>query len=410
MGSSKILPPPHQAGVYKDDPDRDDAASTSSAMLLGDFDSYPEEELPAYTDLPESSSSPKPVPVPRPNGGLVWYEPPTELPFSTKDMDCTEVRTHFPDYSHHTETLLSMLHEQASFPPTYFVRLTGTHTETTRRGNNKEEKSTVTDFVIQINITHLLQPGPRQGGRLEILPDNKRGYRGGILPSLHPSAYEGDIEAHPDELRTWCERYVHNPASVKSFILKRSIINHDTKKLDQLLRSAISATNYRGHLHIDFPQQHKKVIVYSPGLINRWRTTTWIRWVFYLTFLWVISWPVLFIMTRKYEVVKVVYEYADRPEDDGGERQCTVMSEVEWFHRWESAVRRAAIARMVCKDRCLDEEYRAATARADERGRVQPREQINTGNAVADGALSFLGAGLRVAEEWNAQRGWGGDD
>jgi hypothetical protein len=46
------LPPP-QPGAYRDDPDRDDAASTSSAVLMGDID-YPDEALPAYTDAPES--------------------------------------------------------------------------------------------------------------------------------------------------------------------------------------------------------------------------------------------------------------------------------------------------------------------------------------------------------------------
>jgi hypothetical protein len=304
-----------------------------------------------------------------------------------------------------------MLHDQASFPPTYFVRLTGNHTETTRR-NNKDEKKSITDFVIQINITNLVQPGPRQGGHLEILPDNKRGYRGGIIPSLKPSAWGDDPENHPDELRAWCERYVQNPAGIKSFMLKRQITNHDTKKLEQLLRSAIAETNYRGHLQVDWPMQHKKVIVYSPGLINQWRTTTWIRWVFYLTFLWVVSWPVLFFLTRKYEVAKVVYPYANIPTEDGGSRVCTVMSEVDWYHRWESAIKRAAMARMVCKDRCLDEEYRIATARADARGLIQdlqPRELPSTGNAFADGAISFLGEGLRVAEGWNAQMGWGGD-
>lgn len=37
---------------YRDEPDRDDAASTSSAVLLGDFDSFPDEALPAYEDTP----------------------------------------------------------------------------------------------------------------------------------------------------------------------------------------------------------------------------------------------------------------------------------------------------------------------------------------------------------------------
>jgi len=45
---------------YRDEPDRDDAASTSSAVLLGDFDSFPDEALPAYEDTP---SQPTFVPV-----------------------------------------------------------------------------------------------------------------------------------------------------------------------------------------------------------------------------------------------------------------------------------------------------------------------------------------------------------
>jgi len=38
---------------YRDDPDRDDAASTSSAVLLGDID-FPDEDLPAYEDTPSA--------------------------------------------------------------------------------------------------------------------------------------------------------------------------------------------------------------------------------------------------------------------------------------------------------------------------------------------------------------------
>jgi hypothetical protein len=305
-----------------------------------------------------------------------------------------------------------MIREQSFYPPTYFVDLNGTHTETVRNGN-KETKNKITDFHIRINITHLLTPGIGMGGAyIELLPDNKRGYRGTRIPSLKPTVGISDVENQPEELKSWCEAFVNNPAGVKSFTLKREITNHDTKKLEQLLRSALAETNYRGHLGISFPVIHKRVVVYSPGKINEWRITTWIRWVFYLTFLWIFAWPVLFFLTHKYEVVKVVYPYANVPVDDGGNRQCQVQSEVDWYHRWESAIKRAALARMVCKDRCLDEEYRIATAKADARGVVQslaPREAPRTGNAVADGALSFLTEGLRVAEGWNASRGWGAD-
>jgi len=304
-----------------------------------------------------------------------------------------------------------MVHDQAQFPPSYFVDITGKHTETSR-SNNKETKNKITDFSIRINITNLLLTGPRQGGYIELLPDNKRGYRGGIIPTLKPTVGTGDPEDQVDEIRNWCEHFVQNSAKIKSFTLKREITNHDTKKLELLLRSAIAETNYRGHVSIGFPSIHKRVVVYSPGLVNEWRTTTWIRWVFYLSFLWIITWPLLFFFTKKYEVIKAVYPYADLPSDDGGNRNCTVMSEVDWFHRWESAIKRAALGRMICKDRCMDEEYRLATAKADMRGQIaalQPRPEIQTGNSFADGALNILGQGLRAAEGWNASRGWGAD-
>lgn len=55
MGKPKIALP--QPSVYRDTPVVDDAASTSSAVLLDDIDGYPDEELPAYTDDPMPSAS-----------------------------------------------------------------------------------------------------------------------------------------------------------------------------------------------------------------------------------------------------------------------------------------------------------------------------------------------------------------
>jgi hypothetical protein len=192
--------------------------------------------------------------------------------------------------------------------------------------------------------------------------------------------------------------------------MKREITNHDTKKLEQLLRSAITETNYLGHVTINFPTMYGRLVVYTPGKINRWRSTTWICWVFYLTFLWVVSWPILFFLTRKYEVMKVSFPYANIPADQPGPRDCSVMTEVAWFNLWQSAIKRAALARIVCNDTCLDDDYRVATAKADARGASQsPRELPRTGNAFADEALGVFSQGLRLAESWNASRGWGAD-
>jgi hypothetical protein len=308
-----------------------------------------------------------------------------------------------------------MISEQARYPPPYFVQLYGTHNET-RRNGNKETKDKVTDFLLRINLTNLIDPNPSRqlDAQIELLPENKRGYRGGCIPKMNPIVSANDVEAVPgqnEELKAWCERFVADKSSVKSFTLQRKIINHDTKKLEQLLRSAIAETNYRGHLTVEYPMQNEKVIVYSPGLINQWRITVWIRWVFYLTFFWIFAWPFLLFMTARYEVVKAIYPYASRSAEEGDVgRQCTVMSEVDWFYRWESAVRRAAFARMNCKDAVLSDEYRESTVRADQRGEAYTRAQIpSTGNAFADGALGLLGQGLRAASDFNNARGWGGD-
>ncbi|TVY13279.1 hypothetical protein LARI1_G008969 [Lachnellula arida] len=393
---------------YRDEPDHDDAASTSSAVLLGDFDSFPDEALPAYEDTPS-----QPPFAPNSSTGtyplIDWYCAPPELAFASYDMGKTEQRTRFPNYSTNSGTLESMIREQASYPPTYIVKLHGSHTET-RRNGNKETKDKIDDFFIRINITNLLSPGPGADstGRLELLPDNQRGFRGTRFPSLNPSLQ--DVE-QADELRAWCDKYVADAAGVKSFTLKREIRNHDTKRLEQLLRSAIQETNYRGHLSVDFQTCHQSVIVYSPGTVNQWRTTTWIRWAFYLTFLWIFSWPCLFFMTSRYAVVKAVYDYADKPPGDDVGRKPTVISEVDWFNYWESAIRRAALARMMCKDTFLDGAYRTATTRADARGAqvgANPPTP-STGNAFADGAFSLIGQGMRVAEDFNNARGWGRD-
>ena len=47
----KLIPPKPSPGGYRDDLDRDDAASTSSAVLLDDID-CPDSDLPAYEDVP----------------------------------------------------------------------------------------------------------------------------------------------------------------------------------------------------------------------------------------------------------------------------------------------------------------------------------------------------------------------
>lgn len=199
---------------YRDEPDRDDAASTSSAVLLGDFDSFPDEALPAYEDTPSQPPASSAEVVPTRRGifydglyvvsrsiqkeiQLTCSRTPPDLPFSSHGLGKQEIRTRFPNYSTDSEKLETMIRHQANHPPCYTVQLHGSHTET-RRNGNKETKDKVDDFLIIINISNLLTPGLGVGGKLELLPDNKRGFRGTRFPSLEPCV--SDVEA-TDELK-----------------------------------------------------------------------------------------------------------------------------------------------------------------------------------------------------------------
>jgi hypothetical protein len=322
-----------------------------------------------------------------------------------------------------------MIYEQASYPPTYYVEFKGVHTETTYRdggngvhlgnGNNHQRQrdsdtrttNTITDFFIRINITHLLSTGPNVGGELHILPDELKGYRGGIIQRTTPSISSPDIETQHEELKAWCDKFVADPSRLKSFTLKRAISNHDTRKLETLIRSLIASTNYRGQVSVDFPVTHKRVTVYSPSRINQWRTTTWIRWVFYLSFLWIFSWLYLFFATARYEVVKVVFPYADvSPEQalHGVVRTPTVMSEMAWFHLWERAIRRGVLGRLNCQKGEMDDEYRLITDNIS--AREDPSyDSFRSGNMYPGGVVGLFGAGGQFHGQWQERESWGYD-
>ncbi|EKD13218.1 uncharacterized protein L3040_003021 [Drepanopeziza brunnea f. sp. 'multigermtubi'] len=408
MGSGKTeyQTPPRVS--HKDAPQYAET-SMGSASLPDDVGSaFPDDELPPYENILAETPLLGQASTAAAATHQAWNAPPPDLPWSSHDLYRGEYRTRFPDYSTRPTALYQMVKQQAQHPPSYFVQLSGFHHETRRTGN-KDTREKIQDFLISINITDLLGRG-----EMELLPDNKRGYRGTRIVSFHPTVSEGaDGEegggGTDRELQKWCERYVADRSGVKSFTLKREIANHDQRRLETLLHAAIAETNYRGHLSVTFPVQHSALIVYSPGKINEWRITVWIRWLFYCSFLWLFAWPFLALVTARYETVKVVFRYADSPPGSVN-RRCAVMTEVEWFHRWENAIKRAAFSRIVCKDAALDEQYRLATERADaSRGQAYQPETPRTGNALADGAFGLLGQGLRLASDFNAMRGWGAD-
>jgi hypothetical protein len=76
---------------------------------------------------------------------------------------------------------------------------------------------------------------------------------------------------------------------------------------------------------------HSRVVVHSPDKVNRFFSNV----------------AKVFTGTKKYEVVKAVWPYADVARGEGsvgrGGRRCVVQSEDAWFESWRDAIRHAVM-------------------------------------------------------------------
>lgn len=106
------------------------------------------------------------------------------------------------------------------------------------------------------------------------------------------------------------------------------MINWDTNYLEGRLLSLINSTSYRGHTTVSFPLTHSRVVVHSPDKVNRFFSNV----------------AKVFTGTKKYEVIKSVWPYADHPRGETG-RKCAVQEEEAWFGDWKDAITHAVLCK-----------------------------------------------------------------
>lgn len=295
-----------------------------------------------------------------------------------------------------------MLAEQAKYPPIYTARLKGTHSETVHQ-KDKKETTTVIDFEILLDMTHLLVPNSNTPSDLKIqglqyIPSSTKAHRGHRMKSVVSEDPEAGVE-------TAIQAYTSSPFPVRSFTLQRQILYHDQAALRNLLSSLVASTNYRGHLDVGFPVTLNRVTVYSPCWQNKLRDKTWLRWIFYLTFLWIFSWPYLWFVTRRWEVLTTQFPYSCDPAC--GNRKFVTKSEKAFFEEWRSSLRRAVLGKM---QGWVDEEYKLATEEAMRQAAPNALQRNpSTGNAWADGALGLLHHAVEARRDVAMAGGWGAD-
>lgn len=156
----------------------------------------------------------------------------------------------------------------------------------------------------------------------------------------------------------------------------------------------IRSTNYRGHISVTFPVEDRHVDIYTSNVINKWRLKTWVRWVFYLIFLWIFSWPYLFFATKRWTVVKAKWAFST---DEGGNRRYATISEEAWFDKWNVGIRRLALDRF--QGFASEEQLLGVMARPEDPPMPMQIPPINFGGGGGGvfGALGALQQGVQIA-------------
>jgi hypothetical protein len=181
-----------------------------------------------------------------------------------------------------------------------------------------------------------------------------------------------------------------------SFSLTRQVTGLDSSYLHETLKSLIKNTNYRGHLSISFPVENKESKIYSSTWQNRWRLTPWIYMIFYITLLFIFTWPYLFFATKRWAVIKV--DWAFSKTDSQGRKTYATVSEKKWYATWAGCIEKAVLQK---RQGILTEED-LAKANA-------PEQEFRSGHEGVDTAVGLFGAGLQAYNQVNRSLGWGGD-
>ncbi|KAJ6133553.1 hypothetical protein N7471_008768 [Penicillium samsonianum] len=421
----------------------------SSSHSLHSLDDAP----PPYTDDPEPILAP-----------IQSVQPPTSIrPLRLIDSayvlpGVKDVRpqdkvslTLEPALSSNCDELYNVICRQIRLPPRPLLYIHGTHSESS---NDKKDKksNTVSDFNFKLDLAETMLTG-WEGGytdaiwrEVEILTDEylKPAYRGGILrsrtykPPKSRAAISlgGDSDAllardDADEqdnsspeaksLRMWCERFCRDPASVKSFTLHRKVSGFDSNAMRNVLSSHIRELNYRGSINFSLFIAQRSVTIYSPHWINRLRTNRFVWWAVVLLQLWIITWPVIFFMEKRYEVIHTRWNASLIPESDSVLDKCYAFDrdESSLAEYWAPAVKQAAWTRRQGEGDLLTrmdaDRLQGYTTRqllglraASSDTEIDRRERVNNGEAgFLDNVVGLVRGIGEAGQDWRFSAGWG---
>ena len=399
---------------YHDDPEEADAVSMHTTRGDYEYDDAP--ELPSYSDSEAAASASRQPSDPSTlhQQGLA-YDPYPRVQALTnwrstsngKVNNCNETSIRMEKQLADPLELEKYIKNYiAIVPPNQRIRLVGTHQETQYNASSKKnEKKTVDDFDVSLSLDSYLT---RERGLWHTFAaDNSDSVYRGSFRKTRAKAYRQDIEIADGENPTlwdWCHDYCYNKSALKVFRVTRNVAGLETDYLHKSLERLVRSTHYHGHLDISFPIEEKHIDIYSDHWINRWRVG-WQRWLFYLTFLWLITWPILFFATKWWSVYNVQWLWSRCQQDEEQQRAYKVyasISENEWLEKHKNLILSLVL------EKYQGDATQFPTDVPNERVSRGVRAIVpNTGNRNVDAAVGFIQGGVSA---WNTLQGRGGRD
>ncbi|KAI8333399.1 hypothetical protein BC941DRAFT_434606 [Chlamydoabsidia padenii] len=192
-----------------------------------------------------------------------------------------------PHLNQDGEALAQFLQQQNN-PPLMKIKFYGYHEETHFRtrsvtddeGNRREEQEPVTrkvdDFNFGIDCSDDVFP---QCQGLYVLPDPDTG--------------------HIKTVRQLCDDYVHEINTLKELRLTK-VIKWNYAELTRALTSAIRAHGYHHSVEISYEINNHKITVKTDSAISKLSDHKAVRFLFFLTCLWIFAWPLLWLFKKKF--------------------------------------------------------------------------------------------------------------
>ncbi|KKK23468.1 hypothetical protein ARAM_003972 [Aspergillus rambellii] len=420
MGQIKLPPTPPPTSLL--------SSSSTSAPL--------EEDLPpAYDQVAENNTSSCNDPLAVPEDA--YYVPGLQRYHSVSQKKRhSGVVTLDRDLSSDAIALEGFIHNQTNLPPRPCLIINGYHQETRKDGKNNSTEN-VTDFDFRIDLTRTLlrwgrnEPtGPSERWSYTTVvrdEDGQRAYRGGRIRSRGGKSGrialstsedgEGDrlmdLENGEDVpgIKGWCQRFCNDPSPVKSFTYRRHLHGFDASPMRTSLASHIRSTGYQGHININPSLANGAVTIYSPHWINKARNNGLVFWTCIILQLWIITWPIIWVMERRYEVIRSQWfssKVICDPRSPGGQRKVYAggYDEATAADIWAPVVREAAwrgrTGGDILGEAEIEELRRVGTERREMLG--DAADLVRRGQAVLDIM------GVRSIGGVNVSGGWGRDN